>query len=64
MSKKKSSFNKLTWIITELIIGLGGLIYGLYGTIKSIPDIKIVYIVVLSLGAVLLIIAILQINNI
>ena len=57
MPKKKSSFNKLTWIFTELLIGLAALIYGLWGTITQEPTI---YIILLSSGGVLLVVSIIQ----
>ena len=60
MPKKKSSFNRYTWVITELIIGLAGLVYGLYGTISSLPDPITTYIILLSMGSILFILAILQ----
>lgn len=58
MTKKKSNFNRLTWIFTALIIGLAGLIYGLYGTISFLPNPPVMYIILLSLGGLFLIIAI------
>ncbi len=60
MPKKKSNFNRLTWVITELIIGLAGFVYGLYGTISSLPEILTTYIILLSMGGILLIVAIVQ----
>ncbi|MEE9410654.1 MAG: zinc ribbon domain-containing protein [Candidatus Heimdallarchaeota archaeon] len=61
MSKKKRGLNKYTWIVTELLIGLAALVYGLYATIKSLPDPNVTYIVITILGTVLLFIAIGQI---
>ena len=58
MAKKKSNVNKLTWIFTELIIGLAGLVYGLWGTITQG---QVIYIILLALGGTLLLVAILQI---
>ncbi len=60
MPEKKSNFNKLTWVFTELLIGLAGLVYGLWGTISSLPDPPVTYIILLSLGGVLLIVASVQ----
>ncbi|MHA1199159.1 MAG: zinc ribbon domain-containing protein [Candidatus Heimdallarchaeaceae archaeon] len=61
MPKIKSTFNRLTWVLTELIIGLAGLVYGLWGTISLLPDdIGVTYIILLSLGGVLLILATVQ----
>ena len=57
MPKKKSNLNKYTWIFTELLIGLAALIYGLWGTIAQ--D-QIIYIILLSMGGVLLVVAIIQ----
>jgi len=58
MSKKKRGLDKYTWIITELVIGLAALIYGLYATINSLPNPPVTYIVIASLGMLLLLIAI------
>ncbi|MCE7741016.1 MAG: zinc ribbon domain-containing protein [Candidatus Heimdallarchaeota archaeon] len=58
MPKKKSTFNRLTWVLTELVFGLAGLIYGLLGTISS--EVRVTYIILLSLGGVLLIVATVQ----
>jgi hypothetical protein len=60
MPKKKSNFNRLTWIFTELILGLAGLIFGLWATIVKLPEINAIYIVILSVGGMLLIVSILQ----
>jgi len=57
MPKKQSNFNKLTWIFTELLIGLAVLVYGLWGTITRDP---IIYIILLTIGGVLLLVAIIQ----
>ena len=57
MPKKQSNFNKLTWVFTELIIGLAGLVYGLWGTITRAT---VIYIILLSLGGVLLVVAVIQ----
>ena len=61
MSKKKRGLDKYTWIITELVIGLAALGYGLYATINSLPELNAVYVVIASLGMLLLLIAITQI---
>ena len=61
MSKKKRGLDKYTWIITELVIGLAALIYGLYATFKSLQDLNAIYVVIACLGMLLLLIAIAQI---
>ena len=57
MAKKKSNLNRLTWIFTEMFIGLAGLVYGLWGTITQEP---VIYVILLSLGGILLLVAIIQ----
>ena len=62
MSKRKSKLDKFTWIVTELIIGLGLLVYGLYATISALSEeINVLYIVLASLGFCLLLASIIQI---
>lgn len=61
MSKKRSKLDMFTWIITELIIGLGLTVYGLYATITALPDINVLYIVLASLGVCLLLVSTIQI---
>ena len=61
MSKRKSKLDMFTWIVTELIIGLGLLVYGLYATIIALPSINILYVVLASLGVCLLIASTIQI---
>ena len=61
MSKKRSKFDMITWIITELIIGLGLLVYGLYATINALPDINVLYIILACLGICFLLASIIQI---
>ena len=61
MPKKRSTFDKLTWIITELIIGTAALGYGLFGMISKLPEIVVIYIVLLCGGAILLTAGIIQI---
>jgi len=58
---KRSKLDMLTWIVTELIIGIGLVIYGLYATINALPVINVVYIVLASIGICLLIASIIQI---
>ena len=60
MSKKRG-LDRKTWIVTELVIGLAGIVYGLYATISSLPALNAIYIVIASLGFLLLLIAIVQI---
>ena len=57
MPKKKSNLNKYTWIFTELLIGLAALIYGLWATITQE---SVIYIILLSLGGVLFVVAVVQ----
>ena len=66
MTKKRSKFDKITWIITELVLGLAALVYGLYGVIaKKDPqdpqDPQVLYIILVSVGCVLTLFAIAQI---
>ena len=61
MSKKKRGLDKYTWIVAELVIGLAALIYGLYATINSLPVLNAIYVVIASLGMLLLLIAVGQI---
>ncbi len=61
MPKKRSKLDMLTWIITELIIGLGLSVYGLYATINALPDINVLYIILASIGVCLLFASIIQI---
>lgn len=68
MTKKRSKFDKITWIITELVLGLVALVYGLYGVIADQIDDQIddqepqvLYIVLASVGCVLTLFAIAQI---
>ncbi|MFW9851886.1 MAG: zinc ribbon domain-containing protein [Candidatus Thorarchaeota archaeon] len=58
---KRSKLNVLTWIFTELVIGLGLLVYGLSATIIALPEINVVYIVLASIGICLLLVSIIQI---
>ena len=60
MSKKKRGLDRYTWIITELVIGLAALIYGLYATINALPTLNAIYIVIASLGLLLLLISVIQ----
>ena len=61
MSKKKRGLDRYTWMITELVIGLAAFVYGLYATLTSLQELNAIYIVVASLGMLLLLIAITQI---
>jgi hypothetical protein len=61
MSKRRSKLDMFTWIVTELIIGLGLLVYGLYAMINALPDINVLYIILASLGLCLLLASIIQI---
>ncbi len=61
MPKRRSKLDMLTWIITELIIGIGLIVYGLYATINALPAINVLYIVLASLGVCFLLASIIQI---
>jgi len=61
MPKKKSTFDRYTWIVTELIIGIAVLGYGLYGIIDRPTTTNYVYIILVSSGSILLLMAIIQI---
>ena len=61
MSKKKRGLDRYTWIITEPVIGLAALVYGLYATINSLPVLNAIYVIIASLGMLLLLIALTQI---
>ncbi|MCK4845317.1 MAG: zinc-ribbon domain-containing protein [Candidatus Heimdallarchaeota archaeon] len=60
MTKKRSKFDKITWIITELVLGLVALVYGLYGVIDA-HDPQVLYIILASVGCVLTLFAVVQI---
>ncbi len=59
--KKKSKFDQITWIITGIIIGILGAIYGLYGLIKADQHLIILYSIIAIVGSILLLIAVTQI---
>lgn len=60
MTKKRSKFDKITWIITELVLGLVALVYGLYGVIPD-QEPQVLYIILASVGCVLTLFAVAQI---
>jgi len=59
--QNKSKFDRITWIVTELIIGFAAAGYGVYGLFKGLPEQKIVHIIIASIGGVLLLLAFSQI---
>jgi len=61
MPKRKSTFDKYTWIVTELILGIAALGYGLFGIIVTPTTLNYVYIILICLGSILLLTAIIQI---
>jgi hypothetical protein len=61
MPKKKSVFDKYTWIVTELIVGIAALGYGLFGIIKTPTPTNYAYIILVCLGSIGLLVAIIQI---
>ncbi len=61
MPKKKSTFDRYTWIVTELVIGIAALGYGLFGIIKTPTSTNYTYIVLVCTGSILLLMAIIQI---
>ncbi len=61
MSKKKSVFDKYTWIVTELIVGIAAFGYGLFGIIKTPTSTNYTYIILVCLGSIGLLVAIIQI---
>jgi len=61
MPKKKSTFDRYTWIVTELIIGIAALGYGLFGIIKTPTDSNYFYIILVCSGSILLLMSIIQI---
>ncbi len=61
MSKKKSKLDRFTWIITELILGILALGYGLAGIIGWPTSSNYLYIILICLGSILLLTSIIQI---
>lgn len=61
MTKKKSTFDKYTWIITELVIGIAALGYGLFGIIVTPTTSNYLYIILVCGGSILTLAAIIQI---
>lgn len=64
MTKKRSKFDKITWIITELVLGLVALVYGLYGVIAdqiNDREPQVLHIILASVGCVITLFAIAQI---
>ncbi len=65
-----SQIDKITWIVTELLFGIAGLIYGSYGLISNLIDNKkllvqpgdIVFVVIASVGFILLVMVLIQIR--
>ena len=62
MPKKKSKFDRYTWIITELVLGIAALGYGLFGIIDRSTTYNYIYIILVSLGSILFLVAIIQIT--
>ncbi|MHA1866875.1 MAG: zinc ribbon domain-containing protein [Candidatus Heimdallarchaeaceae archaeon] len=59
--QNKSKFDRITWIVTELIIGFAASGYGVYGLFKGLPEQKILHIIISSIGVILLLLALTQI---
>lgn len=65
-----SQIDKITWIVTALLLGIAGLVYGSYGLIANLIDDKellvqpgdIVFVVLASIGFILLVVALIQIR--
>ena len=60
MSKKKSKLDRYTWIITELVLGILALGYGLTAIIGWPTETNLLYIILICLGSFLVLIAIIQ----
>jgi ribosomal protein S27AE len=63
MPKKKSKFDRYTWIITELVLGIAALGYGLFGKIMTPTSYNYIYIILVCLGSILLLVAIFQLTT-
>ena len=61
MPKKKSTFNRYTWIITELILGLASFGYGLSGLIMQATETLYIFTILTTLGGIAIVVAIIQI---
>ncbi len=60
MSKKKSKLDRYTWIITELVLGIAALGYGLFGIIVTPTPLNYLYIILICLGSISILTAIIQ----
>ncbi len=61
MPKKKSAFDRYTWIVTELVIGIAALGYGLFGIIDRPTSSNYFFIILICSGSILLLVSIIQI---